>query len=116
MQKLSKSDIRNIIRLRKSGMMIKLIAEMFGVCEDMIEYHIYPKLKESRKKYIKKYIIMRYRTDENFRRRHLISVRKYQKNSKKYHQQHKKYAENHREYFREKSRLWRLKQKKRQRK
>lgn len=63
--------------MRKQGIMTKIIARRFGVCESAIDYHIYPKMKDTRKKYIRKYIKNRYNNDEEFRRRHLGYVKKY---------------------------------------
>lgn len=58
-------------------MKVRLIASRFGVCRQAIQYHIYPKMYEIRKTYIKKYFMPRYNTDEDFRRRHLENVKKY---------------------------------------
>ncbi len=78
MKKLSAADIQNIVKMRKSGTKVRIIAEKFGVSKHAIQYYIYPKMRKNKSKYLKKYFAERYRNDSKFRERHKEAVKKYQ--------------------------------------
>ena len=46
MRRLSGDDVKEIFRLRESGMSIRSIASRMGVSQQAVSYHIYPKYRD----------------------------------------------------------------------
>lgn len=60
-------------------MFVKEIGGIFGVNKSAIGYWIYPRMRKSVINRATREFARRYRSEEDFRRRHIRAVRKYQK-------------------------------------
>ncbi|MEM3091495.1 MAG: helix-turn-helix domain-containing protein [Candidatus Pacearchaeota archaeon] len=97
MAKLTKEQIEEIKRLKESGKSIKELAELFGVSEITIKWHVdedfrrkwmeyqnnYRKreklwLRESNRKYQREYHRNRYHSDKEFREKQIMYSKEYQ--------------------------------------
>ena len=135
--KLSKQDIAEIMALGKQRLILKRrirdanialkklrkeyrqymtinTAKKYGVASDTVDYWTNPKIRERQKKYIRGYFMPRYRSDSDFKRRCIASVKKYQSKPEvqKKIKKREQTAEN-REYHKNYGREYKLKQKKR---
>jgi DNA-binding transcriptional ArsR family regulator len=102
-----KSDIEKMKKLRNLGYTFIDIAKLFKVSETTVRYHLNPIYKELVKRSSKdrrttpegrksqnKYYKNRYKTDEEFRKRHIERSRRYQKEHPEQHEQYdRKYKE-----------------------
>jgi len=102
-KQLKKSDIEKMEKLRNTGYIYSDIARLFKVSETTVRYHLNPYYKglilkgtrerrrtpEGRKQQ-NEYYKGRYKTDEEFRKRHIERTKRYQREHPEQHKQNNK--------------------------
>jgi len=115
-------DRRKVLALRAKGLTIQEVAERLGCSSSAVQYHMYRKTRERVKKSVAKehkteryrkwfreYYMKRYRSDPEFRSKHLERTKRYRRER---YQADPEYRAKRLEYLRRYNRRRRIEQKK----